>query len=127
MKKVKIAFWVIILGFIALIVYQNLSYFTAKQNFILKLLVVDEYQFPGIENYILFIICLLVGFILAFFFGLSERMKSKKNIKNLQITVDSYLEKISTLKNELEAIKSSSVKKVSPDIKQDLADSSDKA
>ena len=126
MKKVKIAFWVIILGFIALIVYQNLSYFTAKQNFNLNL-TFAKYEFPGIENYILFIVCLLVGFILAFFFGLSERMKSKKNIKNLQITVDSYLEKISTLKNELEAIKSSSVKKVSPDIKQDLADSSDKA
>ncbi|MBN1931321.1 MAG: LapA family protein [Desulfobacterales bacterium] len=125
MKKVKIALWVIVLGFIALIVYQNLSYFTAKQNFNLNLMFA-EYKFPGIENYILFIICLLVGFILAFFFGLSERMKAKKNIKNLQITVDSYLEKISTLKSELETIKSSSVKKASPDIKHGPADVSDK-
>lgn len=122
MKKIKIAIWVIILGFLALIVYQNLPYFTAKHSFNLDL-VFAQYSWPELDNFILLLACFILGYIFAIFFGLSQRMKSRKEIKRLNAAVDSHLERISELRSELEGLRSGTVKQVysedKGDVKQD--------
>jgi uncharacterized integral membrane protein len=123
MKKIKIAVWVIILGFLALIVYQNQSYFTDKHSFKIDL-VFAQYSWPEVGNFILLLACFILGYIIAVFFGLSHRMKSRKEIKRLLATVDSHLEKISDLRNELEALRSGSTKRIYPEDKGDIKEDS---
>ena len=104
MKNAKIAFWVIIVGFIILFLFQNQDVIIEKQNFKLDLMVVDEYHTPELPNGIIYFTCLLTGFFIAFFAGLADRFKSKKDIKNFQTANDSQLEEISVLKSKLELL-----------------------
>jgi uncharacterized integral membrane protein len=104
MKNVKIAFWVIIVGFIILFLFQNQDVIVEKQSFKLDLMAVDEYHTPELPNGIIYFTCLLIGFFIAFFTGLANRLKSKKDIKNLQTANNSRLEEISVLKSKLELL-----------------------
>ncbi|MEA3416596.1 MAG: hypothetical protein U9R02_10675 [Thermodesulfobacteriota bacterium] len=104
MKNIKIAFWVIIAGFILLVLFQNQDIITAKQSFKLDLMIADEYHTPELPNGVIYFVCLLAGFFIAFFAGLTERFKSKKDIKNLKTDNDSQLEEISALKSRLESL-----------------------
>ena len=104
MKNVKIAFWVIIVGFIILFLFQNQDVIIEKQSFKLDLMVADEYHTPELPNGIIYFVCLLTGFFIAFFVALSDRFKFKKNVKNLQTTNNSQLEEITHLKSRLELL-----------------------
>ncbi len=104
MKNIKIAFWVIIAGFILLLLFQNQEVIIAKQNFKLDLMIADEYHTPELPNGVIYFVCLLTGFFIAFFAGLAERFKSKKNIRNLKTANDSQLKEISALKSRLESL-----------------------
>ena len=104
MKNIKIAFWVIIAGVILLLLFQNQDIITAKQSFKLDLMIADEYHTPELPNGVIYFVCLLTGFFIAFFAGLAERFKSKKNIRNLKTANDSQLEEISALKSRLESL-----------------------
>ena len=104
MKNIKIALWVIIVGFIVLVLFQNQGVIVAKQSFKLDLMVVDEYHTPELPNGIIYFVCLLTGFFIAFFSGLTNRFKSKKNIRNLKTANASQLEEISALKSRLESL-----------------------
>ncbi len=123
MKKFKIALWIIILGFLAVIVYQNLPYFTSKHSFKIDL-VFEQYSWPELDNYILLIACFILGYIIAFFFNLSQRMKSRKEIKRLNAAVDSHLERISELRSELENLRSGSTKKLYSEDKENVREDS---
>ncbi|MEA3428967.1 MAG: hypothetical protein U9Q84_07140 [Thermodesulfobacteriota bacterium] len=101
MKNIKIALWIIIVGFIVLVLFQNQDVIIAKQSFKLDLMVVDEYHTPELPNGIIYFVCLLIGFFISFFSGLTNRFKSKKNIKNLKTANASQLEEISALKSRL--------------------------
>ena len=101
MKQVKIVFWILIIAFIALFVYQNQSLFLAKQTIRLDLQFAS-YEFPELSNVILLMACFLSGLLISYFFGLSGRYRSKKMIKNLNTTIVSLQQKISTLKRSLE-------------------------
>lgn len=104
MKNIKIAFWVIIIGFIILLLFQNQDVIIAKHSFKLDLMVVDEYHTPELPNGIVYFVCLLTGFFIAFFAGFADRFKSKKNIKALKAANDSQLNEISALKSRLESL-----------------------
>lgn len=104
MKNIKIAFWVIIVGFIILFLFQNQDVITAKQSFKLDLMVADEYHTPELPNGIIYLVCLLAGLFIAFFAGLADRFKFKKDIRNLKASNDSQLEEISALKSRLESL-----------------------
>lgn len=104
MKNIKIVFWVIIVGFIVLLLFQNQDVIIAKQIFKLDLMVVDEYHTQELPNGVIYFICLLTGLFIAFFAGIADRFKFKKNIRNLKIANDSQLEEISTLKSKLESL-----------------------
>lgn len=105
-KRVKIGIWVIILGLLALMVFQNQNFFLARQNLGLNLYF-KNYSLPEVVNIFLFFICFLSGLFLAVYFILFDRFKLKKTNKTLNTTINTHLEKISLLEKELETFKPS--------------------
>lgn len=107
MKKVKLFFGLIILIFAGLIIYQNRDYFFTKQALSLSLGVETwHWTAPGVQNLAYFGASLLIGLVVAGFFGISSKLKSRKVIKSLNSTIESHLEMISNLKTELQTFKS---------------------
>ncbi len=104
MKKAKVVFWLLVIGFVALVVYQNQDYFLAKKSLEINLYV-KQYHTPPLANGILVLGCFLVGFLIAYAVSLSERFKARKAVKNMNAAVESHLEQISALRNEIEIIK----------------------
>ena len=103
-KRVKIGIWVIILGLLALMVFQNQNFFLARQSLGLNLYF-KNYSLPEVVNIFLFFICFLSGLFLAVYFILFDRFKLKKTNKTLNTTINTHLEKISSLEKELETLK----------------------
>ncbi|OQY13672.1 MAG: hypothetical protein B6I30_02565 [Desulfobacteraceae bacterium 4572_187] len=103
-KRVKIGIWVIILGLLALMVYQNQNFFLARQSLGLNLYF-KNYSLPEVVNVFLFFICFLAGLFLAVYFIFFDRFKLKKINKTLNTTINTHLEKISSLEKELETLK----------------------
>jgi uncharacterized integral membrane protein len=100
MKKVKIAFWAILLGFFALVIMQNQEFFMAKQSFRIDLFI-REYITPALPNAILIMAFFLVGLLIAYFFSLSGRFKSNRTIKTLNATVDAQRAELDGLKQQV--------------------------
>ena len=109
MKKVKIVLWIIFVGFLAIVFFSNKDYFLAKQGIQVNLLFTEPFQIKELSNAIYFLIFFLAGFLIAYFISLSERFKSKKTIKNLNVAATSQLEEISALKKEIESLKGSAL------------------
>ena len=105
-KRVKIGIWVIILGLLALMVYQNQNLFLARQSLGLNLYF-KNYALPEVANIFLFFICFFAGLFLAVYFIFFDRFKLKKTNKTLNTTINTHLEKISLLEKELETLKPS--------------------
>ncbi len=104
MKKAKIFFWLIVFGFIALIIYQNRSFFLATQSLGINLFF-KAYQTPEIPNAVLFVAFFLIGVFLTYVFCLFDKFKANKTIKQLRQSVDSYQKTMETMKKDLENIK----------------------
>lgn len=104
MKKLKIALWAALLGFIFLIVYQNHTFFLGKQSLGINLLVAD-YRTPGIYNLALFFICFIAGLLLGSYFVLLDWLKFNKKIKMLNANKDSHQAEITALQKELETLR----------------------
>ena len=83
MKKVKIAFWLIILVFVGVFAYQNKDFFMAKKSFILILPLLETLHTPELTHAVLFLVFFLTGFLMAYFYGLYDRFKSRKAVKKL--------------------------------------------
>ena len=110
MRKVKIIIWIILLGFIAIVLLSNKEYFFQdKRSIQLILPYISAYKFKEMPNAVYFLVFFVIGFLIAYFLSLSERFKSKKTIKNLNAAATSQLQEISDLKKEINSIKSSAV------------------
>ena len=107
MKKIKIALWIIFLGFIVIIFLSNKDYFMAKQGIQINIPFTEPLQIQELPNAIYFLVFFLAGFLVAYFISLSERFKSKKTIKNLNAAATSQLEEISVIKKEIDSLKGS--------------------
>ncbi len=108
MKKVKIAFWLIILVFAGVFVYQNKIFFMAKQSLSLTLPFLETLHTPELSHAVMFLVFFLTGFLAAYFFGLYGRFKSKKTVKNLNAAAAAQLDELTALKKELESLRSAS-------------------
>ena len=123
MKKVKIALWIIFIGFIAVIFFSNKDYFFyTKQSMRLLVPFAEPYEFQEMPNALYFLVFFLTGFLIAYFISLSERFKSKKKIKNLNTAATSQLEEISALKKELESLRRTSFESKTESGEQTIAD-----
>ena len=103
-KRVKIGIWVIIIGLLVLLVHQNQDFFLARQSLGLNLYF-KSFAFAEAANLFLFLICFLAGLLLAAYFIFFDRFKLKKTNKTLNTTINTHLEKISSLEKELETLK----------------------
>jgi hypothetical protein len=104
MKKIKILFWLIIIGLISLIFFQNKDFFFGSQALSINF-VVKSYQTPEINIAILFAGFFAAGLLIAYFSSLLIRYKNTKTIKNLNNTIKEYYEKISSLENDIASLK----------------------
>ena len=105
LRNVKIVFWFIILIIIGLLGYQNKAFFMAKHSFELKLPFLSIVHTPELSNAVLFLIIFMTGFLVAYFFSLAKRFKSKKTIKDLKTSGASHQDDIATLRKEVETLR----------------------
>jgi len=113
MKKVKWIFWLLVIVFVGLVIYQNQNYFLDKQQLGIDVYF-EQYETPVFANGILILASFLIGLLLAYIFGLSERFKSGRAIRKLNETINDHLEQIAMLKREVDSIKATYVQTPEP-------------
>lgn len=104
MKKAKIAFWAILMGFFALIILQNQEFFLDKKSFRLDFFF-REYFTSAVPIAILFAAVFLAGLLIAYFFSLSGRFKSNRTIKTLNATLDAQRAELDAMKMQVAGLR----------------------
>lgn len=115
MKKAKIAFWLILIGFMGLLAYQNWDFFMSEHRLRLNLFVTDEFSTPELQNAILFLIFFLAGLLISYFITLIERFKSKKIIKTLNAALETNQKLLDELKKDILSLKGETPPIANPD------------
>lgn len=100
MKKVKIALWIVIFGFVGLVIFENKGFFMKESQLVLDLGFFN-YETPLLENAIFFVAFFLLGILISYFFGLFKHYKDAKTIKMLKAKETSLVEAVSTLEKQL--------------------------
>ncbi len=104
MKKLKYSIWLLLAGFLGMLIYQNQTLFLAKYSLDINL-GVTRYHIPEIYVVVMIAIFFFAGILVAYAAGLIERYRAHQNIRALKRTIDSYSGTISTLKQEVAALK----------------------
>ncbi len=103
MKKFKLFLGLIVVIFIALLIYQNRAYFLTQQALSFSLGVETwHWTAPAVQNVAYMGGCLAVGLLYAGFISMSLKMKAKKTLKHLNAENAAHLEEIAVLKLELD-------------------------
>jgi uncharacterized integral membrane protein len=106
MKKATLLLWVIIFGFIALVIFQNKGFFLETKTSIgLDLGVVEAYKSTELPIAVFVLIFFLCGIIIAYFFSFSARFKAKRTIKKLNTTIASHMNEMDALKGQINTLK----------------------
>ena len=105
MKKATLIVWVIIFGFIALVIFQNQTFFLAKNTWRLNLGIFEEYLSPELPNAVLFLFFFFSGVVIAYLFNFSARFRAKRTIKKLNTTIAAQINELSDLKGEINTLK----------------------
>ena len=103
MKKIKIALWVILLGIIGFVFYQNREFFMAKHNLILDIPFMTHRETSDLTNAVIIAAFFLAGLLISYLFCLYKKFKANKTIKKLTVSNETLKTEISTLRNELTA------------------------
>ena len=82
MRKIKLAFWLILLGFLGVIFWQNQAFFLERRGVEIDY-VMGNYSFPELQIALYFLIFFLVGLLLSYFSSLSEKFVARKTIRKL--------------------------------------------
>ena len=102
MKKVKLAFWILVFGFVGLVIFQNRGFFMAENTLSIHLGVYN-YETPLLPNAFFFVALFLVGILISYFLGLFKHFKDAKTIKLLKAKEISLVETVSSLEKQLAA------------------------
>lgn len=105
MKKATLIIWAIIFGVIALLIFQNQTFFLTNQSLRVNLGVLEAYHTPELPIAILVLLFFLAGFILAYLFSASARFKAKRTIKKLNTTIASHNQEVAGLRREIDSLK----------------------
>jgi uncharacterized integral membrane protein len=100
MRKFKIVLALVIIGVIAMFVAQNEPYFKANNSFRVKVPMMEEYHSPLIYNWQICLGAFGVGVILVFLASLPGRMRTRKTLKELNATIQTHQDEITTLKKD---------------------------
>jgi hypothetical protein len=82
MKKVKLAFWLILLGLLGVVGWQNRPFFLDKQGIGIDYFFGSIY-IPELQIVLYFLIFFLAGLLISYFSSLSERFVAGRNIRKL--------------------------------------------
>jgi len=104
MSKLKTWIWIVIVILLMVLFFQNQSGFMAKRSLRLNLYVVS-YQTPSLPDGLYFLGTLVIGLVLAYFFSLPDRFKSRKTIKNLTSSLAQNSQEMIALKKEIDVLK----------------------
>ncbi|MFH1981383.1 MAG: LapA family protein [Pseudomonadota bacterium] len=104
MKKFKIVIWLLIFGFIGLVIYQNKDFFLAKKVFHLDL-IARSYVTPEIPVAAVFVGFFVVGLLVTYLFAVPGRMRANKTIRSLNETIRTQSNDLTMLKSEISALK----------------------
>jgi len=99
MKKVKITFWVLLIAFFGLLIFQNQELFLSQQGLRINLYFTG-YHVPEVPNAVYHAAFFLIGFLFSYFLSLAERFKSNKIIKELKAAADAHLQKVPELQGQ---------------------------
>jgi len=105
MKKMKIAFWILVFVFLGLIIYQNYAFFRAPLSLQVNL-AVKTYTTPELQIWIFFIGLFILGILLSYLFSLPAKFRAGKHIRGLNATIGSQRDELTALKNEVAAMRS---------------------
>jgi hypothetical protein len=100
MKKVKIAFWIVVFGFIGLVIFQNKEFFMSESRLMINL-GFFYYETPFLANAVFFVAFFLVGILISYFSSLFKHFKDAKTIKTFKAKETSLVETVSSLERKL--------------------------
>ena len=103
MKSIRPLLWSLLVILSVVVVVQNIDLFTHKEALRLNLLI-KEYQTQPVYLTLYFLGFFLIGLLISYFYGLGERFKANRTIKN-------HLKTIRNLEEELRAFRDLAVQK----------------
>jgi hypothetical protein len=100
MKKIRIVFWLLVLGLAGLAVYQNLAFLLKPYpiKFDIGLVAYHTSDLPVAVYLLAFF---FAGVLISLFFSLSHRYRARKTIRNLTDEVNAERKRVSELETEL--------------------------
>jgi uncharacterized integral membrane protein len=102
-KKGKIIFWVVFIIIALIIFFQNRDFFLTQKGELSVTLYVYDYSTSEYPIAIYVIASFLIGFLIAFFFGLIEKYRTKKTIKELNAKLEQRDDLMDSLRNEVDS------------------------
>lgn len=102
--KIKLTLCVIILGFAALFIFQNQTYFLAKSAFSLNL-GIRQFLLPAVNNIIFALVFFGSGIMFTFLFNFSPPIKVKTKTKNKKASFAPKKKKDAGIKRETHTLK----------------------
>ncbi len=105
MKKLKIAFWVIIVIILFVFGYHNSEFFMTNQSLDLKY-GFGEYKTPELPIVVLWIFFLALTAGIWFIYTLPKKLKTKKEIQQMHDAEISHLKEIAALRRRIDAFQS---------------------
>jgi uncharacterized membrane protein YciS (DUF1049 family) len=104
MKKFKAIVWLIIIGLLGTVVYQNKGFFLTRESLSIDL-IYSRYQSPELPAVLFFAAFFLLGWLIAYLFGILDRYRAAKTIKALHQTMNTQQHAIDDMKKDVEALK----------------------
>ena len=121
MKKVKLAFWLILLVLFVVIGWQNRPFFLEKRGVDIDFLI-GNYHIPELQIGLYFLIFFLAGLVIAYFGSLSERFVSRKTIRKINNELKSANKKNAELEASLASLQTAETNvesSISPEVAND--------
>jgi hypothetical protein len=104
MKKVKLAFWIIILALFGVLIYQNQPYFLTKHSLELNLYIFNRETVP-VYNLVIIVAFFAFGLLIAYTSSLIDRFRANKTIKELRAKVRTQQGTLDQVKQDVEILK----------------------
>ena len=102
MKKFKIVLFILVIAALAVLVIGNFDFFSTRHSLQINLFNRFVYTFPAIFNGLYLLGCFLIGILLALYMTLMFRFRTHKELKLLKEKVSSQMDRIASLKKEVE-------------------------
>lgn len=120
MRKVKIAFWLIVAALIGVVGWQNQGFLLETRRIQANFLVIDH-TFRDLPVLVYFLSAFLAGLFISYVSGLSEKFMAKKNIRGLTHELAAEKKKVSELEQTVCSLKRSP-SRTEPEITEPQAD-----